>query len=88
MEFIKVKKLKDRKKMNWAEAKWANPGLRPNKDWDNDGIKNQFDCRPMNRKMQHEDQREHQSKWKTRVLREFGTVGDLKEYAKEKGFNE
>lgn len=48
-----MKEPTDRKKMNWAQAKWANPRLKPNSDWDNDGIKNQFDCRPMNRKMQH-----------------------------------
>jgi len=49
-----INKLEDRRKMNWSQAKWANPGLKPMGDWDNDGVKNQFDCRPMNRKMQHE----------------------------------
>lgn len=51
--FIKIKKPKDRKNMNWAEAKWTNPKLKPMGDWDNDGVKNQFDCRPLNRKRQH-----------------------------------
>ena len=52
--FWNIKKPIDRKKMNWAQAKWANPRLRPMGDWDNDGVKNQFDCKPMNRKRQHD----------------------------------
>jgi len=43
----------DKKNMNWAQAKWAFPKLKPNRDNDRDGVKNQFDCRPLNRKMQH-----------------------------------
>ena len=39
--------------MNWAQAKWAFPKLKPNRDNDRDGVKNQFDCRPLNFKMQH-----------------------------------
>lgn len=42
----------DRKNMNWAQAKHKFPKLKPMGDWDNDGVKNQFDCKPMNRKMQ------------------------------------
>ena len=75
---LNIKEPKDRKDMNWAEAKWANPRLKPNKDWDNDGVKNQFDCRPMNRKRQHD------SKWKERMLDDFPTVGDLKNFAEGK----
>ncbi len=41
-----IKMAKDKKDMNWAEAKWNNPRLNPNGDWDNDGFKNQFDCKP------------------------------------------
>jgi len=72
-----INKSKDRKKMNWSQAKWAHPKLKPMGDWDNDGVKNQFDCRPMNRKMQHDPS----SKWKIKMEREFKTVGDLKEFS-------
>lgn len=72
-----IKEPMDRKKMNWAQAKWANPRLKPMGDWDNDGVKNQFDCKPMNRKKQHEDS---DSKWKTQMIRDFPTVGDLKKF--------
>lgn len=77
--FIKIKDPKNKKDMNWAEAKWANPRLKPNKDWDNDGVKNQFDCKPLNRKRQHDPS----SKWKIRMEREFSTVGDIKKATKE-----
>lgn len=80
MEFIKIKKPIDRKKMNWAQAKWANPRLRPNADTDRDGVKNQFDCRPLNRKRQH-DELPSDSKWKVKMYEEFETVGDLKRFA-------
>ncbi len=80
-----IKKPKDRREMNWAEAKWAKPGLRPMGDWDNDGVKNQFDCKPLNRKKQHIDMtHDPSSKWKIRAEREFATVGDLKRYAEKK----
>lgn len=75
-----IKDIIDRRKMNWAQAKWANPELRPMGDWDNDGVKNQFDCKPMNRKRQHDPS----SKWKIRMEREFATVGDLKDFSEEK----
>jgi len=42
----------DKKNMNWAQAKWAFPKLKPNRDNDRDGVKNQFDCRPLNFKKQ------------------------------------
>jgi len=80
MEMIKIfdiKKPKDRRKMNWAEAKWANPRLKPMGDWDNDGVKNKYDCKPMNRKKQHDPS----SKWKIRMEREFATVGSLRDFA-------
>ena len=76
-----IKEPKDRRDMNWAEAKWSRPGLKPMGDWDNDGIKNQFDCRPLNRKMQHDPS----SKWKIRAEREFATVGDLRKLAEGEG---
>ena len=79
MEFIKIKKPQDRKNMNWSEAKWANPRLKPMGDWDNDGVKNQFDCKPLNRKKQDD------SKWKTQMEEDFPTVGDLKHFAEGKG---
>ncbi len=76
-----IKEPKDRRDMNWAEAKWAKPTLRPMGDWDNDGVKNQFDCRPLNRKKQHvEKEHDPSSKWKIRTEREFSTVGDIKEH--------
>ncbi len=79
-----MKEPMDRKKMNWAEAKWANPRLRPMGDWDNDGVKNQFDCKPMNRKRQHMNMRhDPSSKWKIRTEREFAIVGDIKKATKE-----
>ena len=70
--------------MNWAEAKWANPRLKPMGDWDNDGVKNQFDCKPLNRKRQHVDMKhDPSSKWKIRIEREFATIGDIKKATKE-----
>jgi len=77
-----IKKPMDRKKMNWAEAKWANPRLKPMGDWDNDGVKNQFDCRPMNRKKQHVNT-SSDSKWKTTMIDDFATIGDLRKFAGE-----
>lgn len=75
MKIWDIKEPMDRRKMNWAQAKWANPRLKPMGDWDNDGVKNQFDCKPMNRKKQHD------SKWKTQMIEDFPTVGDLKRFA-------
>ena len=72
-----IKEPMDRKKMNWAQAKWANPRLKPMGDWDNDGVKNQFDCKPMNRKKQDD------SKWKTQIIEDFPTVGDLKRFSEK-----
>ena len=66
--------------MDWAQAKWKHPKLKPMGDWDNDGVKNQFDCRPMNRKKQHV-YGEQDSKWKTKMIEDFDTVGDLKRFA-------
>lgn len=84
-----IKEPMDRKNMNWAEAKWTSPRLKPNGDWDKDGVKNQFDCRPFDRKKQHVDiEHDYSSKWKIRMEREFATVGDLKKYAREKGDEE
>jgi len=86
MEFIDIKKPKDKKKMNWAEASWAYPKLKPMGDWDNDGVKNQFDCKPMNRKKQDDTPRYgSDSKWKTKMADDFPTVGDLKYFAGEEG---
>ena len=80
MEFINIKKPMDRKKMNWAQAKHRYPRLKPMGDWDNDGVKNQFDCRPMNRKRQHINMG-YDSKWKTQMMEDFPTVRDLKHFA-------
>lgn len=51
--FWKTKKPKEKKDMNWAEATWKYPRLKPNKDYDKDGVKNQFDCKPFDFKRQH-----------------------------------
>ena len=88
--FWNPKQSTDKKDMNWAQARWNFPGLRPNNDYDRDGIRNQFDCKPFDRKRQHdtEDQIQHESKWKTRITQRFKTIGDLKRYAKDRGFRE
>ena len=86
MEFIKIKKPIDKKNMNWAQAKWNFPKLKPMGDWDNDGVKNQFDCRPMSRKRQHEDPRYgSDSKWKLKMTEDFATIEDLKKFAEGNG---
>jgi len=40
------------KNMNWAQAKWKYPKLKAMGDKDNDGVKNMFDCKPLDRKKQ------------------------------------
>jgi len=36
--------------MNWAQAKWKYPKLKAMGDKDKDGVKNMFDCKPLNKK--------------------------------------
>ncbi len=79
-----IKLITKKKDMNWAEAKWANPTLRPNRDYDNDGVKNQFDCRPLNFLKQHEDSLPSDSKWKVKMTEDFSTIGNLKRYIDKK----
>lgn len=86
-KITKLEQSKDRKTLSWAQAKWKYPKLKPMGDWDNDGVKNQFDCRPMNRKMQHVTMK-HDSEWKTKMIEDFPTVEDLKRFAEEKGDKE
>ena len=74
-KITKLEQSKDRKTLSWAQAKWKYPKLKPMGDWDNDGVKNQFDCKPMNRKRQHD------SEWKTKMTEDFPTIGDLKRFA-------
>ena len=76
--FWKTKKPKEKKDMNWAEATWKYPRLKPNRDTDKDGVKNQFDCKPFNKKRQHD------SEWKEQMIEDFPTVGDLKKFAENK----
>ena len=38
------------KNMNWAQAKWKYPKMKPMGDRDGDGVKNMFDCKPLNKK--------------------------------------
>lgn len=76
--FWSIKESKDKKDMNWAQAKWNFPKLKPNKDNDKDGVKNQFDCKPLNKKKQDD------SKWKEQMIEDFHTVGDLKRFVEEK----
>ena len=78
--FFKIKQPADKKTLSWAQSKWRYPKLKPMGDWDNDGVKNQFDCRPMNRKMQHVTMK-HDSEWKTKMTEDFPTIGDLKRFA-------
>ena len=75
------KQPQEKKDMNWAQAKWANPRLKPNADSDRDGVKNQFDCKPLNRKKQDDDRLPSDSKWKKKMYDDFDTVGDLKHFA-------
>ena len=82
----KQKPILKKKDMNWAEAKWANPRLKPNQDYDRDGVKNQFDCRPMNRKRQHAPEaRESDSKFKRQMIEDFSIMGDFRHFAEGKG---
>ena len=73
--FFSIKKPIEKKDMNWSQATWKYPKLKPNNDWDKDGVKNQFDCKPFN-KFKQDD-----SKWKTKMIEDFPTVGDLKYFA-------
>jgi len=70
----------DKKNMNWVQAKWAFPKLKPNRDNDRDGVKNQFDCKPFDHKRQH-DKLPSDSKWKVKMYEDFETIGDLKRFA-------
>ena len=70
----------DKKNMNWAQAKWAFPKLKPNRDNDRDGVKNQFDCKPFDRKRQDDDRLPSDSKWKVKMYEDFETIGDLKRF--------
>jgi len=46
-------RLKPKKKdMDWPQAKRKYPNMNPMADTDGDGIKNKFDCRPLNKKKQ------------------------------------
>lgn len=83
--FWSVKKEKEKKDMNWAQAKWKYPRLRPNSDKDRDGVKNQFDCRPFNKKRQHVLMKHEDSKWKKQMIEDYETVGDLKHFAEGNG---
>ena len=67
-----------KKDMDWAQAKWNYPKLRNMGDWDKDGVKNQFDCKPFDKKRQHD------SKWKSKMIEDFATIGDLKKFAEDK----
>ena len=49
--WIDGKKVK-KKDMSYKELKAAGVPLKPNKDYDKDGVKNSKDCRPMNKKKQ------------------------------------
>lgn len=83
--FWKAKQIVKKKDMNWAEAKWRYPKLKPNKDYDGDGVKNQFDCKPFDRKRQHDAPRYgSDSKWKLQMTEDFSTVGDFKHFAEGK----
>jgi len=71
-----IKKPIERKDMNWSQAKWNYPRLKPMGDRDRDGVKNQFDCKPFDRK--------RQDNWKEMMEERFKTVGDLKHFIGEK----
>lgn len=79
-----IKKPIEKKDMDWSQAKWSFPRLKPMGDSDRDGVKNQFDCRPLNRKRQDEDE-SSDSKWKRGMTSDFKTVGDLQHFAEGKG---
>lgn len=81
ISFWKVKKPIEKNNMNWAQAKWNYPKLKPMSDYDRDGVKNQFDCRPFDRKRQHVNS---DSKWKKQIIEDFPTVGDLKHFVEDK----
>ena len=51
-EYNEKEERKEKKEMNWAQAKKAFPKLSPFKDADKDGIYNMFDCKPFDRKRQ------------------------------------
>jgi len=79
----------ERKDMNWSQAKWNFPKLKPMGDRDRDGVKNQFDCRPLNRKRQDEEEYKDDSlpsdsEWKREMVKNFKTVGDLKNFVEGK----
>ena len=81
-QFFKVKKPIEKKDMNWSQAKWKYPKFKAKGDWDKDGVKNQFDCKPFDRKRQDD------SKWKEKMIEDFPTVGDLKYFVKGEGKKE
>ena len=44
--------MKTKKNMTWSQAKRKYPNLKPYGDADRDGVKNKFDCRPFDRRLQ------------------------------------
>lgn len=74
--FWKTKKPTEKKDMNWSQATWKYPKLKPNNDYDKDGVKNQFDCRPF-------DKLKQDSKWKEKMIEDFPTIRDLRNFVKE-----
>jgi len=51
-DIFKIKSPMKDKNMNWAQSKWKYPKLKPMGDKDKDGVKNMFDCKPLDKKRQ------------------------------------
>ena len=64
---FKIKSPMKDKDMNWSQTKWKYPKLKPMGDKDRDGVKNMFDCKPLNRKRQDVDT---ETKERIRMMKE------------------
>ena len=52
VDVFKLKSPMKDKDMNWAQAKWKYPKLKSMGDKDRDGVKNMFDCKPLDKRKQ------------------------------------